>query len=480
MRIRPEPKSQIRIVATATRPAATVAALVLADLFALIAAGVLAVILRGVFDQGFNHSLYYSLWPAMVLFIAVYFIVGLYPGVGLAPAEELRRLTLATTLVYLVLAAGTFLFKEGNAYSRAVFLGAWVLSVVLVPLARALVRHMLAHRPWWGYPVVVLGAGKTGRMVVQALRRNPGLGFKPVAVLDDNPDKHGSLEGVPVVGSMELAPALAAELHVRHAIVAMPGVPRQELLSILERRGGLFPHIVVIPDLFGFSSLWVSVTDMGGVLGLELRQRLLLPGPRLLKRAIDLTSALLGGLLISPLLLLIAIWIKLDSRGPVFYGHMRIGQEGRRFKAWKFRSMIPDADSVLQDYLERHPEFQAEWEATQKLKNDPRVTRVGRWLRKFSLDELPQLWNVIRGEMSLVGPRPIVQEELAKYGEKGVLYLKVKPGMTGLWQVSGRSETSYQERVEIDAYYVRNWSVWLDLYILARTVWVVLFGRGAY
>lgn len=480
MYVRPEPKSQIRIVATATQPVATAVALVLADLFALMAAGVLAIVLRGMFDQGFNQSLYYALWPATALFVAVYFISGLYPGVGMAPAEELRRLTLATTLVYLVLAAGTFLFKEGNAYSRAVFLGAWMLSVVLVPLARALVRHMLAHRPWWGYPVVVLGAGKTGRIVVQALRRNPGLGFKPVAVLDDNPDKHGSLEGVPVVGSMELAPALAAELHVRHAIVAMPGVPRQELLSILERRGGLFPHIVVIPDLFGFSSLWVSVTDMGGVLGLELRQRLLLPGPRLLKRAIDLTSALLGGLLISPLLLLIAIWIKLDSRGPVFYGHMRIGQEGRRFKAWKFRSMIPDADRVLQDYLERHPEFQAEWEATQKLKNDPRVTRVGRWLRKFSLDELPQLWNVIRGEMSLVGPRPIVQEELAKYGEKGVLYLKVKPGMTGLWQVSGRSETSYQERVEIDAYYVRNWSVWLDLYILARTVWVVLFGRGAY
>ena len=480
MRIRPEPKSQIRIVATATRPAATVAALVLADLFALIAAGVLAVVLRGVFDQGFNHSLYYALWPAMALFVAVYFIVGLYPGMGLAPAEELRRLTLATTLVYLVLAAGTFLFKEGNTYSRAVFLGAWVLSVVLVPLVRALVRHVTAHRPWWGYPVVVLGAGKTGQMVVRALKRNPGLGFKPVAVLDDNPEKHGSLEGVPVVGGVELAPALAAELRVRHAVVAMPGVPREKLLHILESYGGIFPHIVLIPDLFGFSSLWVSAADLGGVLGLELRQRLLLPGPRSLKRAIDLTSALLGGLLISPLLLLIAIWIKLDSRGPVFYGHTRIGQEGRRFKAWKFRSMIPNADRVLQDYLERHPELQAEWEATQKLKNDPRVTRVGRWLRKLSLDELPQLWNVIRGEMSLVGPRPIVQEELAKYGEKGVLYLKVKPGMTGLWQVSGRSETSYQERVEIDAYYVRNWSVWLDLYILARTVWVVFFGRGAY
>ena len=480
MRPRVEAKAPVRVLTARTRPMLTAALILLSDLVSLLAAGLLAITVRRLLGKGFQPEAYIALWPAVVLFVAVYFIAGLYPGVGLAPAEELRRLTLATTLVYLVLAAGTFLFKEGNAYSRAVFLGAWMLSVIFAPLARALVRHMVAHRPWWGYPVVVLGAGETGRMVVQALRRNPGLGFKPVAVLDDNPDKHGSLEGVPVVGSMELAPALAAELHVRHAIVAMPGVPRQKLLDILERHGGLFPHIIVIPDLFGFSSLWVSVTDMGGVLGLELRQRLLLPGPRSLKRAIDLTSALLGGLLISPLLLLIAIWIKLDSRGPVFYGHTRIGQEGRRFKAWKFRSMIPDADRVLQDYLERHPELQAEWVATQKLKNDPRVTRVGRWLRKLSLDELPQLWNVIRGEMSLVGPRPIVQEELAKYGEKGVLYLKVKPGMTGLWQVSGRSETSYQERVEIDAYYVRNWSVWLDMYILARTVWAILFGRGAY
>lgn len=459
---------------------ATFAALLVADLTALLVAGMLAIAVRGAIDRGFNQDLYYSLWPAAILFIAAYFIVGLYPGVGLAPAEELRRLTLATSLVYLVLAAGTFLFREGNTYSRAVFLGAWILSVVLVPLNRALVRHLLARRPWWGYPVAVLGAGETGRIVVQALKRNPGLGFKPVAILDDNPAKHGSLEGVPVVGGVELAPALAMELGVRHAIVAMPGVPREKLLHILESYGGIFPHVVLIPDLFGFSSLWVSAADLGGVLGLELRQRLLLPGPRSLKRTIDLASAVVGGLLISPLLLLIALLIKLDSRGPVLYGHTRIGQEGRRFKAWKFRSMIPDADRALQDYLERHPELWAEWEATQKLKNDPRVTRVGRWLRKLSLDELPQLWNIIKGEMSLVGPRPVVQEELAKYGEKGVLYLKVKPGMTGLWQVSGRSETSYEERVELDAYYVRNWSIWLDLYILARTVWVVIFGRGAY
>ncbi|WP_338064767.1 exopolysaccharide biosynthesis polyprenyl glycosylphosphotransferase [Thermus parvatiensis] len=207
---------------------------------------------------------------------------------------------------------------------------------------------------------------------------------------------------------------------------------------------------------------------------------MLLPGPRLAKRIIDVGLSLIGGLLLLPFLALIAILIKLDSPGPVLYGHTRIGQNGRRFKAWKFRSMVKDADKVLKEYLEKHPELREEWERDQKLRSDPRVTRIGRILRQTSLDELPQLWNVLRGEMSLVGPRPIVQDEVIKYGEKFALYIKVKPGMTGLWQVSGRNDTTYQERVNLDIYYIRNWSLWLDLYILARTVWVVLTRKGAY
>jgi len=480
MRVTIEARPSARTVAAKTNIGATIAAMIFVDLLALLAAGSLAIWLRSLFDGSFDPSLYYALRPTLLLFVVVYAVVGLYPAAGLAPAEELRRLSLATSVVYLVLATTTFLFKEGDTYSRGVFLLAWYFSVIIAPLARALLRNLFSHRPWWGYPVVVLGAGKTGHMIIAALQRNPGLGFKPVAVLDDDPDKRGEIAGVPVMGSVEQAPELARAYRIRHAIVAMPGVPRERLLNILEGYGGIFPQIVLIPDLFGLSSLWVTAADLGGVLGLKIHQRLLLPGPRFVKRVIDLTSALLGGLVISPLLLVIAVLIILDSPGPIFYGHTRVGQNGKRFKAWKFRSMIANADEVLEEYLSRHPELHAEWAATQKLKKDPRITRVGRWLRKFSLDELPQLWNVIHGEMSLVGPRPIVEDELSKYGKASKLYLKVKPGMTGLWQVSGRSETSYEERVEMDAYYVRNWSVWLDLYILARTVWVVLFGRGAY
>ena len=480
MRSKLEQQPLFRPVAAASRPGATAAVLMLVDLAALSAAGALAVVLRGAFDQGFNHGLYVSLWPAMALFIAVYFLVGLYPGVGLAPAEELRRLTLATSLVYLVLGAGTFLFKEGAAYSRAVFLGAWSFSVLLVPLGRAAVRHVFARKDWWGYPVMVLGAGKTGWMVVRALKLNPGLGFKPVAVLDDNPKKHGSLEGVPVVGGVEAAPTLAAELGVRHAIVAMPGVPREKLLGILESYGRIFPHIIIIPDLFGFSSLWVTAKDLGGVLGLELRQRLLLKGPQLIKRAIDFVLASAGGLLALPLFAVIALWIRLDSPGPVFYLQERLGKDGKRFMAVKFRTMYQDAEGRLSQILAHDPVLREEYEMFHKLRNDPRVTRAGRFLRKLSLDELPQLWNVLKGEMSLVGPRAYLPRELPAMAGSERIILRVLPGITGLWQVRGRNELSFGGRLEIDIYYVRNWSIWLDLYILARTAWVVLFGRGAY
>jgi Undecaprenyl-phosphate galactose phosphotransferase WbaP len=208
---------------------------------------------------------------------------------------------------------------------------------------------------------------------------------------------------------------------------------------------------------------------------------LLLPLPRLLKDVMDLSIVIIGGLLSLPLIALIALLIKISSPGPVIYGQQRIGFRGSRFRAWKFRTMVRDADKVLDKYLAANPRLREEWEKNHKLQNDPRVTtKIGRWLRRTSLDELPQLWNVLLGEMSLVGPRPIVKAEISKYGESFDLYTKVLPGITGLWQISGRNNTTYAERVRLDSYYVRNWSPWMDLYILARTFKVVLRGEGAY
>jgi lipopolysaccharide/colanic/teichoic acid biosynthesis glycosyltransferase len=172
--------------------------------------------------------------------------------------------------------------------------------------------------------------------------------------------------------------------------------------------------------------------------------------------------------------------VRLSSHGPAFYGHRRIGQGGRYFTVWKFRTMVANADRVLDDWLEKRSDLRQEWLLTHKLKFDPRNTTIGRILRKTSLDELPQLWNVFRGDMSLVGPRPIIDSEVEKYGDDYSYYLQARPGVTGLWQISGRNNTSYEERVAFDRFYVRNWSVWLDAYILTRTVRTVFTGHGAY
>jgi Undecaprenyl-phosphate galactose phosphotransferase WbaP len=210
------------------------------------------------------------------------------------------------------------------------------------------------------------------------------------------------------------------------------------------------------------------------------RTGLLNSGGRLFKRICDLLLvAVVGPLALVPGLL-IALAIAIDSRGPVFFAHRRVGEARRAFRLWKFRSMVRDADALLERYLRQHPERASEWERTHKLKDDPRVTRVGRFLRKTSLDELPQLWNVLRGDMSMVGPRPIVAAEIAKYGPAFGLYAQVLPGLTGLWQVSGRNDTHYSRRVELDCHYIRNWSAARDLEILFKTAGVIVRGRGAY
>jgi Undecaprenyl-phosphate galactose phosphotransferase WbaP len=454
-----------------------VALLALSDLASIS----MAVAFSGTVWSDARLPFYLSLWPLLPLFLTAYAVAGLYPGIAIHPVEELRRASISTTLVYLLLLAITFLLKRDvAAYSRAVFLLAWAQSLVLFPLARGTARKLFAKKVWWGFPAVVLGAGTMGKHVVRALKRRPELGLNPVAVLDDQPDLPETIDGVPAMGAIALGPVLAREFRIRYAIVAMPEISHDELLDVLSRCGEAFPHLLLIPNLFDYSSLWVEPTDLGGVLGLEIRQQLLQPGARLLKFLLDFVLAAVGGLLALPLVGVAGILIKCTSKGPVCYGHTRVGLGGRQFKAWKFRTMVQDADKALQRHLDKNPQLRLEWEQNQKLRHDPRVTCIGKLLRKTSLDELPQLWNVLRGEMSLVGPRPIVENEIPRYGGKFALYHKVKPGITGLWQVSGRSDTGYEERVRLDAYYVRNWSVWLDIYVLARTFEAVFLRSGAY
>jgi Undecaprenyl-phosphate galactose phosphotransferase WbaP len=305
-----------------------------------------------------------------------------------------------------------------------------------------------------------VGASPAAAEIAASLARQPELGLKPAAVLNEP----------------QLAAPLALDHGMRHAIFVLAGTSQHIAPEVFNRCSELFPNIIVIPAMAGLSSLWAEARDLNGVLGLAVQQRLLMPGPRVIKRWLDLGLEAVLGTVAIPLIAVIAFAIKITSPGPVFYGQTRRGRGAGPFVAWKFRSMYENAGDVLEHWLASDPSLRDEWLQYQKLRHDPRSTPLGRFLRRTSLDELPQLWNIVRGQMSFVGPRPIVAEEISRYGEGFALYAKVTPGLSGMWQVSGRNNLSYEERVKLDLYYVRNWSVWLDLHILFRTIRVVVLG----
>jgi Undecaprenyl-phosphate galactose phosphotransferase WbaP len=250
-------------------------------------------------------------------------------------------------------------------------------------------------------------------------------------------------------------------------------------LGLIERFVDGYTNVLVIPELFNLAHFGAPTRYLGGALGIEVRRQLLLRGPRAAKRVIDLALTSIGLLLILPILVGVGLAIAFDSRGSVFYRQKRLGQDGVRFRAFKFRTMYQDAERRLTELLARDENMRIEYEQFHKLNDDPRVTRVGRFLRKYSLDELPQLWNVLVGDMSLVGPRPYLEREIPDMEQKEAIILRVKPGITGIWQVTWRNESTFEQRVQLDVEYVRNWSPWLDIYILARTVPVVLGGTGS-
>jgi Undecaprenyl-phosphate galactose phosphotransferase WbaP len=475
-------RTRIRTASPAANPAVTGLVLVLTDAAALLTAGWLGLRLWSLVNSHVGLDFYPNLWPVLGLFLLVYAWLGLYPGAGLNPVEELRSTALGTTTGYLISAASIFFSKEVGAHSRGVFLAAWFCSIVSVPLGRALVRNLLADRPWWGVPVLVLGAGRSARLVVSRLKAQPAIGLKPVVCFDDGGSKKSECAGIPVAGPLSMAPQFARTMRIKHALVAMPGLKRQQLIGLLERMGAVFAHLIVIPDLFGMASLWVSPRDLSGVLGLEVRQNLLVPVNRWLKRGLDLAAGTALGILALPVVAAAVLWVKRVSPGSAFYVQDREGEAGRTIRVRKLRTMHLNADRLLEQHLVLNPEAQQEWRRYFKLRKDPRILPgIGHLLRRTSLDELPQLWNVIKGEMSLVGPRPFPYYHLEQFDRRfRSLRSRVSPGLTGLWQVSTRSDGDLRIQETLDTYYIRNWSLWLDLHILARTVRAVLFRQGAY
>lgn len=455
-------------------------ALMASDILSWIVALTLAIVIRKLAGGEYPYTLYLDAWPALVLVpLPVFILQGLYASVPYSAPDELGRLVRANTLAFAGLTMVAFMFHSAEAYSRLVFILGYGFSLVLTPLGRAGMRWLCARSSHWHRPCLVVGDGPLAERLVETLRAEQRMSLQPVACVGGGARASGP-GGLPVVGTHDQAVALARETGIRFAVLANPELDRADYLELTEDLAGAVPHLIVIPSTFGMSSLWVHTHDLGGMLGLEVRNQLLRPWSAYQKRMMDVLLSLVVLVGFSWLFVLLMLAVRIGSRGPVFYSQRRVGRGGRSIRVWKFRSMVIDAEHRLAEHLAADPVARAEWERDHKLRNDPRVTWIGRFLRITSLDELPQIWNVLKGEMSLVGPRPVTKEEIEKYGRSFRFYYEMLPGVTGLWQVSGRNQTTYDERVAYDAYYARNWSFWLDLILLARTVRVVLLREGAY
>lgn len=414
--------------------------------------------------------------------------------------DELREIFRVMSIMFMVSGAGAFVIGLDTA--RESHLIVWAFNFLLIPLARAGIKHLLDDLGLWQKTAVIIGSGKNAREARLALNSERGMGYQIVAFIEPNHtqanrNQHGGDDECQAETGREHAlqqppcPILLTtpgeiEEILKHLgdpqiIFALDSLASQSSQALLRKLTLHHKNIHLIPSIRGLPLFGTELSHFFSheVLFLTLRNNLSRRGHRWVKRSFDLlaSSALL--ILLLPLFLVLAILIQ-KSGGTPFYGHTRVGMNGRPFKCLKFRSMRPDAEQVLKELLANDPKARAEWETDFKLKNDPRITPVGNFLRKTSLDELPQLFNVLKGEMSLVGPRPVIQEEIERYGDSAIYYLEARPGITGLWQVSGRNDTTYAERINLDAWYVKNWSLWYDIAILFKTIDVVFQRKGAY
>lgn len=453
--------------------------LFLADIFSLFAAIWVAVRIRqsiGVFYEAADYEKIYLLLASII--VVSFYRKGLYPTVGVNYVVELQNIVSCICFSFFIMISITFLLKTTASYSRLLLLFAWMLSLLFVPASRYLLCKLLFRLRLWGEPVAIIGNPKTILQLGEYLRINIQFGFRPKALFHDEFFSSDDIDADPPLPVYRIMEA-AKRMSLNTVLVIIDDLNNIE--TLIERYRFVFKRVILIKkqdNLYGLNNL--KTIDLLDVMGFEVKNNLLGFWSQFIKRGIDIAVSSLGLLLLSPFLGLIGLLIKLDSRGEVFYRQPRLGKKGDVFNLLKFRSMYQDSDHLLELELLSDSLLKKEWDHFQKLKNDPRITRIGRFLRKFSLDELPQLWNVFIGEMSIVGPRPIMVNQRDMYGKSFEEYIHVIPGITGLWQVSGRNQNSFRRRVELDNEYIQRWSIWLDIYIILKTFKVVFWQQGAF
>lgn len=460
-------KPAAKLVHALALASADVSAATLAGLVSFVAASAASPSLTGVTFVAFDVAFAARVQTAMPLLLAIAIALHLRGHFTdrLPFWSEAKELVLAAFLGLLVEGFVEYALKEH--VSRSWIVSSWMLYAPFVLLIRSVVKRALLVLGARTVRVLVIGTGVSAQRVRRAVESEPLLGYRVVACL--RPRSAREAVGI---------------LHACGADLAVVALSREdEDLGIATARAFVSAGVpyAVCPSVqgLGFSSMRSTIMFGHDVLFMTDRKGLGDPAARALKRAFDVVVSsllLVGGL---PFLVAVAVAVAADGGSP-FYGQLRVGRHGRIFRLWKVRSMTADAEVRLQRLLGEDPVAKAEWDRERKLRNDPRITGFGRLLRKTAVDEVPQLWNVLKGDMSLVGPRPVVEAELARYGEEADAYLLVRPGITGLWQVAGRNDVDYDRRVSLDAWYVRHWSFWNDLVVLFMTIPALLSRRGAY
>ncbi|MCX4149875.1 MULTISPECIES: undecaprenyl-phosphate galactose phosphotransferase WbaP [Paraburkholderia] len=394
--------------------------------------------------------------------------------------QEIFRMLIVLAVIHLALTA----LAKGT-FSRGWWALTWSGALICVPVFRSVTKRALDWANLWKRPTLIVGCGESALEARRALSNQSFLGVDVIAYVA--PDAQAAVDKEAIFVSdapilQGITPATFRSLPGIQVVIALEHdhrALRDMWVRGLTKYG--IRDVTVMASMRGVPLCGTDISYFFGheVMMLRVQNNLARFSARVLKRIFDVV---VGGFLLLMLLPIFAIIAALVAKdgSSAFFGHTRIGQNGKKFNCYKFRSMVPDAEKVLKELLERDPVARAEWERDFKLKDDVRITSIGALLRKTSLDELPQLWNVLRGDMSLVGPRPVIEKEIVRYGEESAYYFLAKPGMTGLWQVSGRNDTDYARRVFLDAWYVKNWSLWYDIMIMLKTVAVVIRRDGAY
>lgn len=433
-------------------------------------------------DGGILHISWLNFWVVFPLLYLLFLNIEQLYNRRMQFWQVIEKIFQASLYAVVAIVIVLYIGQIAASTSRMFIFLLWLFSFIYLTVFRYLTKKFLEKVQLLRIPVLIIGAGKTAELLVKGIINDAGMGYKIIGLLEDNCVRNGILKRFPVLGKFADVEAVILKTGVQHVFIAAPGLEQEKLTRLIYKVQPLVKNIGIIPNLVGIPMGGIEVESLFNekLMLLRLKNNLARSWNRYLKTIFDFALTLVGTVAISPILIFIAIWIYKDSPGPVIFKHTRIGKNGKKFPCYKFRSMCIDAKEKLAELLENDPVAKAEWERDFKLKNDPRITKSGAFLRRTSLDELPQIFNVLRGDMSLVGPRPVIEEELERYGEYVNDYLMVKPGITGMWQINGRNDTSYAERVCMDSWYVRNWSIWIDNLILWRTLKSVIRCKGAY